>query len=482
MYFFLLIVSFIFLFFFSKETSPFFYDTFYGGDSAVFVIMGELFIDGKIPYVDFFDHKGPTLIYMEALGLLLTGDKTGVFILQVVSMSLSLFFIYKTSEYFTKSMKDVLMLIFTFFLFFRFTMVEGNLTEEYSLLYATASIYMAVSFYYNQCKFSFLKIVILALCFCIPFWMRANNASIVCACFLFILYIYAKNKDWKSLYKFVIVFIASVILISLLICLYFIINDALYDMIYASFLFNLKYVSSSFHKGRPFALFCIIATIMTIVFICGICTYYRRYKDRGILVFCILLFVVGFLPLCVKKFFPHYLDLAIPILLFNMMLFIKSWKHWHIFRKAIPFFLVLIILIIGGSYRAYKYHEVISEKKFIVASNKILEYIPDQYRNNTYCYMVCPKFHLITNIKPIHKNYVWQEAHQRAEASLFDPINKDLNALKPAYIIVGWDVDKLRNEGFKNLIKNHYTFVKKVRVEIKDEKENFFLLYKLNNL
>lgn len=42
---------------------------YYGGDSAVFILIGKMFNAGKVPYVDFFEHKGPTLIFIEAIGL-----------------------------------------------------------------------------------------------------------------------------------------------------------------------------------------------------------------------------------------------------------------------------------------------------------------------------------------------------------------------------------------------------------------------------
>lgn len=472
-------MAFVFLLFFSKETSPLFKDLFWGGDSAIFVILGKLFLEGKIPYVDFFDHKGPTLIYIEALGLLLTGDKTGIFILQVINMSLVLFFVYKITGHFTKSIKDILFLFFTFILFFRFTMVEGNLTEEYGLLYAVISIYITISFYFTKTRLPYIQIVILALCFCIPFWMRPNNAGISSACILFILYVYIKDKKLSEIYRFITILVVFIVLFSAIICFYFIINDAFNDMIYAAFIFNLKYIDSSFTIGRPFILFCIIAFVVSVVFLVGVHIYYKRYKDKGLLVFSIILYIVGFLPLCMKKFYPHYLDLSIPIVLLGILFLMKSWTSWNKLNKMIPVALVLIMATLTISFYTYKYHEVISEEKFVIATNKMLEKIPPENISDVYCYMVLPQIYLISDIKPLHPNFVWQEPHQNSDKALFEKINTALYHKKPSYIMFGEELDDLRNDGLKEMIQEYYIFVEKISIEVKDGKERVLVLYKI---
>ena len=40
-------------------------------DSGVFIYTGKQVLDGKIPYLDVWDHKGPLLYYINAFGLLL---------------------------------------------------------------------------------------------------------------------------------------------------------------------------------------------------------------------------------------------------------------------------------------------------------------------------------------------------------------------------------------------------------------------------
>lgn len=62
-------------------------------DSAVFIAMGEMFLDGKIPYKDFFDHKGFVLIVIEAAGQLFIRGRDEIFILQIANLYFILFFL-----------------------------------------------------------------------------------------------------------------------------------------------------------------------------------------------------------------------------------------------------------------------------------------------------------------------------------------------------------------------------------------------------
>lgn len=81
--------SFAILTFFSPSTSWLFGNaaTF---DSNMFQVIGKYWASGEaLPYRDIWDLKGPIIFFVNALGYWLTGDKLGVFFIQLVSLSLS---------------------------------------------------------------------------------------------------------------------------------------------------------------------------------------------------------------------------------------------------------------------------------------------------------------------------------------------------------------------------------------------------------
>lgn len=80
----LLICSIIFVTCFSYCTSPL-YKYYYGGDSAQFLTIGKLWYDGKVPFIDVFDHKGPLIFFIDMLGYYIGGgQKFGIVIIQVI--------------------------------------------------------------------------------------------------------------------------------------------------------------------------------------------------------------------------------------------------------------------------------------------------------------------------------------------------------------------------------------------------------------
>ena len=97
-YAFLTLFCIAFLLLLSASTSPLYKDL-CDGDSSIFIFFGKAITLGKDAYRDYFDHKGPILFYINALGYFLTKSKVGVFILQCISLSISSIFMYKTARF-----------------------------------------------------------------------------------------------------------------------------------------------------------------------------------------------------------------------------------------------------------------------------------------------------------------------------------------------------------------------------------------------
>lgn len=67
------------------------------GDSNLFRYYAWLWLQGRTPYVDFYDHKGLYHLAVDALGLLIGGgSRYGIFLLEVVASSCNLFFLARS--------------------------------------------------------------------------------------------------------------------------------------------------------------------------------------------------------------------------------------------------------------------------------------------------------------------------------------------------------------------------------------------------
>lgn len=94
------VLAIIFLLFESPYTSIL--NPYYGYDSAVFMVVGKGWSKGLVPYRDLFDHKGPFLYLMNALGFSIYDGKLGVLIIQTIFMTATLFLIYKIGRLYLK--------------------------------------------------------------------------------------------------------------------------------------------------------------------------------------------------------------------------------------------------------------------------------------------------------------------------------------------------------------------------------------------
>lgn len=73
-------------------------------DANTYLTMGRGLLHSYVPYRDLFDHKGPLLYFLYAVGALLCPSGfTGIFFLQILSMFCTLSFLYRTALLFLKN-------------------------------------------------------------------------------------------------------------------------------------------------------------------------------------------------------------------------------------------------------------------------------------------------------------------------------------------------------------------------------------------
>lgn len=103
----LLLYSFLILFFCTKSSPLYVLNDWY--DANTYFTMGKGLMNGAVPYRDLFDDKGPLLYLIYGIGYLM--DRTGflgIFVLQVVSMTLTLLFSFKIARVYTNTDKSAL--------------------------------------------------------------------------------------------------------------------------------------------------------------------------------------------------------------------------------------------------------------------------------------------------------------------------------------------------------------------------------------
>lgn len=133
---------------FRSYSTSFLFPDIYGNDSAQFQIIGRMWSEGKLPYVDCFDHKGPVIFLIDMIGYKITGNSVGIMILQIVFMFFTLLALYamcKDNKYWVVI---ILASIFTI----AFNYAEGNLTGEYCLPFLAYSMCLQLKYINEEDK------------------------------------------------------------------------------------------------------------------------------------------------------------------------------------------------------------------------------------------------------------------------------------------------------------------------------------------
>ena len=235
-------IAFLFVLVYSSSTSPLY--VWEGWDSDIFKEIGLAITQGKLLYVDIFDHKGPNIFMLNALGQLIWPGRTGVFILQCLSLFITLVFLYKTARLFVNGGKSMIALVFSLVVLTGLYR-GGNLCEEYvmatnaiALFYATKSICNLV----GGGRIPYWYSIIYGFCFTWSFYFRPNDAvafagGIMVGTFAYL----ACTKQIKSALQSALCFVLTFIVLSIPFVVYFASKNALADYYYGLIKFNSIY-------------------------------------------------------------------------------------------------------------------------------------------------------------------------------------------------------------------------------------------------
>lgn len=230
----------VFVLFFSTSTSPF-YDN-EGFDSMLFKQMGLAVLQGKIPYVDLFEHKGPIIFYINALGQWIVPGRTGILLVQFMFMSFTLVLWWKTIRLFLRPFVSFVTVLCLLALLIGFYAL-GNQCEEYMMPFACGALYISLKHLFSERKsLRNTDSLLLGLCFGFLFFVRPNDAVSQVGGLVFGLGILlVMDGGYKTLLRNALSFIAGSALIALPILAWFGHHGALEDMYYGMVTHNSYY-------------------------------------------------------------------------------------------------------------------------------------------------------------------------------------------------------------------------------------------------
>lgn len=447
------IISLIVLYMFSTSTSPL-YENYYEDDSSIFILMGKAIVNGLTPYKDIFDHKGPIFFWIQALGQKIYDGRLGIFFVQVINLSITNILFYNIAKKTSTNKKPLISILFAMSIFTLF-LEEGNLTEEFSLFFITACLYIAIVWIKSSDLFDkkiYKYAFFYGACFSIISLIRLNNAATIIGLLLGIIMIFIKNNKIKELFKTAIFFMLGVILIYVPVLIYFYSKSALTDMIYGTFIHNFRYLNQ---EGNIVLKFCYSLHIL-MMYLFTI-KEIKKDKNLNILVSCAT--IVTYIILFVGPGYSHYYLLTIPLIVVYFPVILNIIDNKQIATKM----LYLIILFVSITYMLIgiikiSFYIINIEKATIKQVGSFVNQIPKEEKDKVFIYNISfgSSIYLYSDLIPCYKYAFLQNKLIKTNNKIEDEMYEYMQENDIEWII-GYNLssDSCKNKIEKYIVDNY---------------------------
>lgn len=369
----------VFCLVFSWSTSPLYQVM--GFDSQFFELIGLGVTQGKIPYVHLFDHKGPLLFFINALGFSFGIGKTGVFVLQVIFMTATFFLLYELLLLFVagdrkKALFAGLLSLLPLIDF----ITEGNQCEEWMLPFICLSLLCSFRYLLSGKREHPAALSLMyGAFFAILFYIRPNDAVMQIGGIYFGLFlVWIVRKDYRQILPNIAMFLAGCVLVSIPIWWYFIARDSVPDFLYGMIIHNMRYAGDALFTWGGIGMI-----LIPLVCYGAIMLWIRKDSSRRELTFIVVPVLVFTLLLIGKRDYYHYLLPTIPALSISFAIALQcNWK---------AYLWTVCVLFAVFSYRqdkcivrAVKMGDDL--KEFYAQTDALFEKVPAEQRNSIWNY------------------------------------------------------------------------------------------------
>lgn len=321
--------------------SPLYPDNWSLDDSDIFRLMGKIWAQGGIPYVDAWDHKGPLIFFTNMIGYLIGSPTQGVFYVDLVLILVYAFFIWKIVSLTCATCSSAIRV-----LTFWFSMVvlanimspDWDLSETVCFPFLAAALWMALRDIKASgsgakgITVSPADAYVQGLAVSAAMMTRATNAIAVCVAVMILTVILIRYARWRDLAVSAAMFIVGVLTLFLPFAIYFAVHGAFGEFIYGTFTFNLIYASGSsgsfLSHGKLFALMLLLLPLL-VTGTAALSILVRRSIDVEHALYFLsgLAMILMFLRM---EPFPHYISISavfVPSIIVSMCGVLRQRKR-----------------------------------------------------------------------------------------------------------------------------------------------------------
>ena len=463
------VVTCLVMLFWSAYDSPMF-PLYTSGDSSIFMLIGKGITEGKIPYIDLFDHKGPVLFWIEALGWAI-GGRTGIWIIETLFTLISVILIMnicrKLGADFLLPTAGTAVVYLTYF-------GRGNLCENYSLPFIYLALLLVIEYYKSgKTVHPPIYAFIYGSCFALIAFIRINNATVICAFILVIMIRLIVSKEYGNLAANLLSGLLGILAVTFPICLYFYMHNALKDMLFCTFTYNFMYSAEKVSMSDSGLIGQIVnfmpITFTTVCFGYGCLTKGARKHDKDYYVSFFVVSLLYFIELLYTNTYAHYHTPSLPLYTVCLAtafpsIQVKDMKSVFQDRKrrievagagliTCIYVLTSIYNLCAPIYRHYLTNACSSRFEDV---QRCIQVIPEAERNSVVGYGVAVSWYIDSEITPCYKYYAmqqwWSQENYDVNQAFLDYVSEEY----PLWII---SVKNLKEERLLKILQDRYVLV-----------------------
>lgn len=217
-------------------------------DAQCFFTVGKSMINGKIPYLDLFEQKGPLLFLLYGIASLISNNSfIGVFILEVISYSVFLYYVSKIIEiYLDKKYSYILIPIIALLMLPTRCFTHGGSCEEFCFPVLAILIYKYIKYLKNN-DISSNDTIIVGILSGILLWMKYTLLGFSIGFCITVLIKSLIDKNYKNLISKVGYFTLGITITTIQWLIYFGLHkNGIKSLIDVYFLFNINSYANNY--------------------------------------------------------------------------------------------------------------------------------------------------------------------------------------------------------------------------------------------
>ena len=459
---FFLLVAFGFLTVCSQNSFLYKFNT--NTDVNWYITVGRGIVNGKAPYRDLFEQKGPLLYVVFSFFCLFKNPYIMVLLFEVVCLGVFAYLTFKLARRYVSPFASVICAITILFVAVSspYNLAGGGAVEEFFLPLIMYVLLCFIEFIEEKKQFSPLRSMLIGASVAAIFWVKFTAIVGLVAMLLIWLIISIKNKDFKKMFASIGFMILGFAIITFLSVLYYIINHALKDMFWAYFYINL-FAYNSKYMGvlvNVFKLFAYDYVCCSIMFV-GMFLYFKETGKKAWLYFLVLFINLGILML--QNCHIYYFVVLYPFASLGLIMIFKQFCHikYNAFFKVVSAMLCLVVglgycYFLCPSTRAIKNEK--SDYIQLVVADDISNYSKQNGIENPtlFCYkMYDYGFYNACKITPNARFFAQNVFKEDAFPEMFASFDKEVEKQSADFLLCEKG-DYIKNEA---LISKYYSVV-----------------------